>query len=377
MVTNSKIQRADRFLIIGALVLIIFGIVSLVSASAPEGYAKFKDGYWFVKRQLLFGFLPGIALFFLIAKISYRRLHQWGPWLYAGSLVLLALVFVSGIGVSINGSRSWLQIFGFNLQPSELVKLTLIIVLARVLTTRPVTHDTWRENLLPVLAWVAPAVLLVLGQPDLGTTSILAVIVVVMLYLSGVPVRFLVVLGLVGVAAFAALIIAAPYRTQRLTTFLHPEFDPRGVGYQVNQAFLAVGSGGLWGFGLGHSRQKFQYLPEVSADSIYAVIAEELGFFVATAFVLGVLFFGWRIFQIARRAPDQFGMLVAGGIGAWFLWQSFLNMGAMVGALPLTGVPLPFVSHGGSAIFSVCAAVGVVASISRERALAAGRYSRF
>lgn len=362
----TKPARADRLFLIYVALLVGLGLVALMSASAPMGYAKFNDTYFFVKRQLLFGVFPGLLAFIILAKLKYQRFAAWSGLGYAMSLILLGLVHVPHIGAVINGSRSWLHVFGYYVQPSEFAKLALIVVLARLLTKEQHNWDDWQHSLLPILAIIAPAVLLILLQPDVGTVSIIVTVIFVMLYLAHVSTKYLVMLGALGVLAFVALVIAAPYRAQRLTTFLHPELDPKGVGYQINQAFLAVGSGGLWGLGLGHSRQKFQYLPEVNADSIYAIIAEEGGFFVATGFVLLFLLIGWRGLQIAKHAPDEFGMLVVAGIMAWILTQSFLNIGAMVGALPLTGVPLPFVSHGGSAMLTVLAAMGVVASVSRE-----------
>ena len=187
-----------------------------------------------------------------------------------------------------------------------------------------------------------------------------------MLYLAEVPKKYLAVMGLVGLLVMGGMVMAAPYRLQRLTTFLHPELDPQGQGYHINQAFLAIGSGGVWGLGLGHSRQKFQYLPEVSADSIFAVIAEETGFIFSIAFLVLILLIGWRGLKIAKQAPDEFGTLLTAGVVVWFVWQSFLNIGAMVGILPLTGVPLPFVSHGGSAMLVALTAVGMVASVSKK-----------
>jgi len=224
----------------------------------------------------------------------------------------------------------------------------------------------WRAGLLPVLFFVLPLLVLVLLQPDLGTLSILVMIILAMLYLAEVPRKYLAVMGLIGAVVMAGMIFAAPYRLQRLSTFLHPELDPQGVGYHINQAFLAVGSGGVWGLGLGHSRQKFQYLPEVSADSIFAVIAEETGFIFSAGLVILILLIGWRGLKIAKKAPDEFSTLLVAGVMVWFVWQSFLNIGAMVGVLPLTGVPLPFVSHGGSAMLVALLAVGMVASVSKH-----------
>lgn len=357
-------QSADRLFLLLFAILVIFGLVMLASASAPIGYAKFGDTYFFIKKQIMFGFLPGLFLFLLLGNIKYGLLQRFGGVIYLFSLIILCLVFIPGVGLIINGSRSWAQIFGLSFQPSEFIKLTVIIILAKLLSESNNLKD-WKNGLLPIFAMLAPAVLLIAAQPDVGTLSILIVIIFGMLYLADIPRAYLAFLGLLAVLAFVLLLVVAPYRVQRLTTFLHPELDPQGQGYQINQAHLAVGSGGLWGLGLGHSRQKFQYLPEVQADSIFAVVAEEMGFLITSSAVLLIAFLGLRGLKIAKGAPDQFGRLLGAGIMIWFVWQSFLNIGTIIGLLPLTGVPLPFISHGGSAMLIGLASIGIMANISR------------
>lgn len=336
----------------------------LASASSPAGYSKFGDTFYFIKKQLLFGVLPGLILFLFLARFNYHFLQKFSWLIYLFSLVILVLVFVPGVGLVLNGSRSWIDLFGFSLQPSEFAKLAVIIMLAKLLSESKDLTD-WKSNLVPIFAMLMPAVLLIAAQPDVGTLAILMVIIFSMLYLADIPKYYLAILGLVGAVCFAGLLIVAPYRVQRLTTFLHPELDPQGVGYQINQAFLAVGSGGIWGLGLGHSRQKFQYLPEVQADSIFAVIAEEMGLIVASGLIVLIAVLGLRGFKIAKGAPDEFGRLLVAGIMVWFVWQSFLNISTTIGLLPLTGVPLPFISHGGSAMLMVLAGFGIVANISK------------
>jgi cell division protein FtsW len=357
---------ADRQLLIFLGLILFFGFIALISASSPVGYQKFGDQYFFVKRQLMFGIIPGILLFLFIARRDYHKLEKLSYILYAFVLGLLVLVFIPGIGIVLNGSRSWLSIGPLNLQPSEFAKFGVIIMSAYLLSRRQIDWENWQQSLVPILGVLAPSLLLVLAQPDVGTLSILTAIVLGLLFLGGVPWKYLALFGLTGVVAFVGLVAAAPYRAQRITTFLHPELDPKGVGYHINQAFLAVGSGGFWGLGYGHSRQKFQYLPEVDADSIYAVIAEENGFLIAAGFIGLVVLLGWRGFKIAKNAPDDFGRFLVSGVTIWFLTQSFLNIGAMVGAMPLTGVPLPLVSHGGSAMIAMLAGWGIVASVSRQ-----------
>lgn len=357
-------KSADRLFLLLSAILVIFGLIMLASASSPAGYSKFGDTFYFIKRQLLFGLLPGVLLFLILARFNYHLLEKFSGLIYLLSLVILALVFIPGVGLVLNGSRSWIQLFGLSLQPSEIAKLAVIIFLAKSLSEDRDLKD-WKNGLMPVLAMLLPAVLLIAAQPDVGTLAILVVIIFVMLYLAEIPKVYLAVLGLVGVVCFTVLLLVAPLRAQRITTFLHPELDPQGIGYQINQSFLAVGSGGIFGLGLGHSRQKFQYLPEVQADSIFAVIAEEMGLLVASGLVLLITFLGLRGFKIAKGAPDQFGRLLSAGIMIWFVWQSFLNIGTTIGLLPLTGVPLPFISHGGSAMMMGLAAFGIVVNISK------------
>jgi len=357
-------KSADRLFLLLSAILVIFGLVMLASASSPAGYSKFGDTFYFIKKQFLFGLLPGAFLFLVLARFNYHLLQKLSGLIYFLSLGILVLVFVPGIGLVLNGSRSWIQLFGLSFQPSEFVKLAVIIILAKLLSENRDLSD-WKNGLMPIFAILMPSVLLIAIQPDVGTLSILVVIIFSMLYLAGTPKVYLFILGLVGVAAFAGLLIFTPNRAQRITTFLHPELDPKGIGYQINQSFLAVGSGGIWGLGLGHSRQKFQYLPEVQADSIFAVIAEEMGLLVASALVILIAFLGLRGFKIAKGAPDQFGHLLAAGIMIWFVWQSFLNISTTIGLLPLTGVPLPFISHGGSAMAVMLGGMGIVANISK------------
>ncbi len=357
-------KSADRLFLLFFGILVVFGLILLSSASAPVGYAKFGDIYFFIKKQILFGVLPGLFLFFILGNLKYQIWQKLGGIVYLLSLGALCLVFIPSISLMINGSRSWVHLFGFSFQPSEFVKLTVIIILAKMLSEKRDLSD-WKNGLLPVLAILSPAVLLIAAQPDVGTLSILVVIIFAMLYLANTPKVYLAILALLGIVAFVVLLLVAPYRVKRLTTFLHPELDPQGIGYQINQAYLAVGSGGFWGLGLGHSRQKFQYLPEVQADSIFAVIAEEMGLLKTSFLVLLITFLGLRGFKIAKGAPDEFGRLLGVGIMVWFIWQSFLNIGTIIGLLPLTGVPLPFVSHGGTAMLIGLASIGIVASISK------------
>jgi len=349
------------------ITITVFGLIMLASASTAIGQARFDDSYFFIKRQLLFGVLPGLAVFFVFAKLDYRLLKKMAVPIFIGICIVLILVFIPGIGSSLGtGAHSWLIINGRSLQPAEFAKLGLIIFMAAYLANAGKDIADIKLGFLPALALGLIPVILVVLQPDIGTVSILFAIVFAMLFIAGARLRHLGALAIIGIAGITLMVMVAPYRAARLTTFLHPELDPQGIGYHINQAFLAIGSGGFFGLGLGHSRQKFQYLPEVQADSIYAVIAEEMGFLFAAALVILLVLIAYRGFILAKMSPDSFGRLLAAGIITWFIAQSFLNIGAMVGLLPLTGVPLPFVSHGGTALVVSMAAAGILINISKH-----------
>lgn len=347
--------------------LLLFGLIMLTSASGPTGYERFGDSFYFVKHQIFFGLIPGVFGLYVMSRIPYGtwRKHAWE--LLLATIGLLVLVFIPGIGAEFGSSRSWISIGGlFSLQPAEMVKLMFLFYLAAWLEQRGErgVKDV-HAGLIPFVSVLGAIMFLMILQPDVGTMSIVVAMSLVVYFVAGAPVVHLVGLLTGGLAMLAALIAAAPYRAARFTTFLFPELDPQGVGYHINQALLAIGSGGLFGLGYGHSRQKFQYLPEVSGDSIFAVIAEEMGFFVSVLLLVLFLLFLWRSLRIAHAAPDPFGKYVTIGIASWIAIQAFVNIGSMVGIMPMTGVTLPFVSYGGTSLAVSMAAVGVMLNVSR------------
>lgn len=349
----------DQTLLLLVAGLILFGLIMLSSASSPVGYENFADGYYFVKHQIFFGLVPGIfgLLFFL--RMPYQRIKRHAFTLLVVSIVLLLLVFIPGIGSEFGTSHSWISIGGlFSIQPAEIVKLTFLFYLAAWLEKK--------SELVPFLIALGSVLLLIMLQPDLGTTTIIAAMAMAVYFASGAPISHLLGIGAAGFGALGFLIAIAPYRAARFTTFLHPELDPQGIGYHINQALLAIGSGGFLGLGYGQSRQKFEYLPEVAGDSIFAVIAEEMGFVVATLLVAAFAFFFWRGLGIAKEAPDAFGRYLATGIVAWITLQAFINMGSMTSIMPMTGTTLPFVSYGGTSLAVTMCAVGVLLNISKS-----------
>jgi cell division protein FtsW len=348
--------------------LTAIGLIMLASASWPLGFDRFDDGYYFLKHQMIFGLLPGVIGCLVAMRMPYERLRHFAPHMLALSIILLILVFVPGIGAEFGTSQSWIGIGNFSFQPSELVKLTFLIYLAAWLEKRSRSElKSVSEGLAPFLTVLGVIALLLILQPDTGTLGIIVITAMLVYFIGGAPISHLLGLGLIGAGAMAVLVKLSPYRADRVLTFLHPELDPLGVGYHINQALLAIGSGGIFGRGYGHSLQKFQYLPEVAGDSIFAVMAEEMGFVLVSVFIIFYLVFLFRGFKIAEQAPDAFGRYLVIGIMTWFGIQAFVNIGAMVGIMPITGVPLPFVSYGGTALAISLTAAGVVLNVSGIR----------
>lgn len=365
-------QKPDYVLMILIFVLVVFGLVMLTSATSPVAFTKFDgDSYWYVKHQILVGLIPGLILFFILLRFDYRRLKKLAFPLLVANVVLLLLVFIPGIGAQYGSARSWINVGGFSLQPSEIIKLTFILYLALWLEKRTgkVLGDFY-YSFLPFVVMIGIICMLIFFQPDVGTMGIILLTALVVYFIGGGKIRHLLWLSVVIVMGLIAVIKMAEYRASRFMSFLHPELDPEGIGYHINQALLAVGSGGIFGRGFGQSRQKFLYLPEISSDSIFAVIAEELGFILVALFVVLLAYIFYRGIKIAQHAPDAFGKYLAAGIITWLVLQSFLNVGGMIGIVPMTGIPLPFISFGGTALFASLTAMGILLNISKYSKIA-------
>lgn len=358
----------DKVLLAMFAGLLIFGLLMLTSAGAIGGYFK-EETFYYVTRQLMFGVLPGLVAGYITYKVPYSFWEKASLFVFLGTIIFLALVFIPGIGATNNTvAKNWINIGSFSLQPVEFAKLGIIIFLSAFMARRGEAMRTLEEGFLPALIMSFIPMSMVLLQPDIGGASILFAIVVGLLFVGGASLTYvggLVGLGFVGVALAGTF---ASHAAARITSFLAllrgGDVGTDAISYQIYNALIAVGSGGLWGLGYAHSRQKFGYLPEVHADSIFAIIAEEMGFFLSALLIVLLMAIAWRALGIARRAPDAFGRYVASGIVIWFMVQSFFNIGAMIGILPLTGVPLPFISHGGTALMTAMAAVGLLLNIS-------------
>lgn len=360
-------HKSDFYFIGSVGVLLLFGLLMLFSASSPESYATFKSPYFLISRQILLGVIPGLILFYIFSRLDFNFWQKVAKPFFIFGLLLLILVLVPGLSGDFGSARSWFSVFGLSFQPSELMKLAMIIFLAAWLSK--LNKDdfwNWQKSLLPFLVVLGIIGLLLIKQPDLGTFLVLFMIAMSIYFTAGGQIIHIVGILAVSVVGFISLIFMSSYRAHRILAFLNPKEDVLGIGYHINQALLAVGSGGFFGLGWGHSRQKFQYLPEVSADSIFAIIGEELGFLICVIFFILLAFIFTRGLKIAAAAPNKFGKLIVVGVMTWFMGQSFLNIGAMVGLLPLTGLPLPLVSHGGSSMMIILAAFGIVANVSQQ-----------
>lgn len=346
--------------------LVVFGLAMLASASWPLGFDSHADGYFFIKHQIFSGLLPGIVACLVAYNVPYEYYRKYARHMLLLSVLLLVLVFVPGIGSSLGTfSHSWIYLGVFSFQPSEIVKLTFLIYLSAWMEGRSKQEmKDVTQGLIPFLTVLGVIMGLLVLQPDTGSMAIIVLMSLSVYFVAGAPLRYFGFIGALGIGA-SAILLHSEYRAERVLTFLHPELDPQGVGYHINQALLAVGSGGFFGRGYGHSLQKFQYLPEVVGDSIFAVLAEEFGFVFTVAFVVFYAAFLLRGLKIAERAPDPFGRYLATGIMVWFGLQAFFNMGAMLHLLPITGVPFPFVSYGGTSLVVCMTAAGVVLNISK------------
>lgn len=362
---RQRLLSFDPILAGLTLGLTIFGLAVLMSATGPVAFERYGDSMFFVKRQLLQGILPGTTLFLLFAFIDYRIWKRLAFPALVATFGLLLLPYLPGIGVEAGGSHSWAAFGPLRFQPSEIVKFTFLIYLAAWFAGRtPERMRDWHE-LVPFVGTLGAVCLLLIIQPDTGTTAVVAGMSLFLYVFSGAPMVWFVGMSAVGASVIALLIKFSPYRTKRFMTFLHPELDPLGIGYHINQAILAVGSGGFLGLGFGKSRQKYLYLPEVGSDSIFAVMAEELGFFLTLIVLMVFVALVWRCLVIARKSKDRFGSLLAVGFGCWIGIQMWMNIASMIGLMPITGVTLPFISHGGTSLTMLLAAAGLVAGIAR------------
>lgn len=361
----DAIRRARSMLLGSAAILIALGVVMIYSASAIYALDKMNDTAYFLKRHLVY-LAVGCVLAWLASSVNIYKLRERAKPLLIAALVLLVLVLIPHVGHSTGGARRWFKFFGFSFQPSEYLKIVLIFYMADFLERRKETLSNLRQTVFPALTVLGLCAGLIFLQPDLGTAVTVALVIFVMFFVAGFKISHLLTLILSATPLLIVAMLAKPYRRKRLLAFFHPWDDPRGVGFQIIQSFLALGSGGLIGVGLGRSQQKLFFLPESHTDFIFSIIGEELGFIGASSVVVLFMVFIFSGMVIVFRSKRVFSQLLALGLVTLIGFEAVINIGVSIGALPTKGLSLPFISYGGSALLANMAALGLLVNISRE-----------
>jgi cell division protein FtsW len=358
-------KGVDRTLLGIIILLVVFGFFIFSSASlgllAREG-ARFSSVAF---NQVLFGIVGGSAALFIASQIFYRNWRKYAFYLFVASIFLTLCVFIPGIGMEHGGAQRWIQIAGFSFQPAEFLKVGFIIYMATWLSGMHKEIQTFLHGTLPFIGITGFVGVVMLLQPDTDTFLIMAAAATAMFVTAGGSWRDVILMFLAGVLLVAILAFARPYVKDRIMTFMNPSLDPQGSGYQIGQSLIAIGAGGVTGRGFGQSIQKFEYLPEPIGDSIFAVYAEEFGFIGSALLIMLLSFFTFRGYTIAARSTDLFGMLLVVGFMTLVILQAFLNIAAMLALAPLMGLPLPFISHGGTALLATLGAMGIVLNVSK------------
>lgn len=366
---KDNYTSAPDFLLMGTVGLIIlFGLFALASASGVYSLNKFGTPYYTILHQIYTGIIPGFLAFYFFLNLDYRKLGKFTYFYYAITIVLLLLVFVPGLAAGYGKTRSWINIFGFSFQPAEAAKLTFLLFLATWTQRKGFSEIiSFTYGFIPFLFYLGTVAYLILEQPDLGTLIILVFMSISVYFIAGAKLRHFAFFCGLGIAGAAAKVLTTDYLMDRVKVFLHPQSDIVNVGYQIYQSLIAIGSGGIFGRGFGKSQQKFLYLPEVSSDSIFPIIAEEMGFVISSILIILFLFLMYRGIKIAMAAQDPLGRFLATGIVVWITCQVFLNIAVMVGLAPVTGIPFPLVSAGGTAMMANLCALGILINISKHR----------
>lgn len=362
---DKKRRQFDYLLLFAVLGLLAVGTVVVFSASATAALQITGTPYYFVERQLMWAVL-GLVVMIVAARYDYWHYQKWALPLFGVSMVLLVAVLIPHIGISINGSRRWLGAGSLQVQPSELAKIGMIFLFARLFTLNQDRLKSFWHGIVPHLAIAVVIFVLVLAEPDLGTTVAIAGTFFVMLFVAGARKRHLGALFASALPALGIVIAIEPYRLQRIVAFTNPWKHAQGSGFHTIQGLLALGSGGIFGLGLGYSRQALGYLPESYTDFIFAVLGEELGLLGAVGVVILFMIVAWRGYRIAMQAPDLFSSLLATGFTTMIAIQAAINIGVVTATLPVTGITLPFISYGGSSLVLSLAGVGVLLNISRH-----------
>ncbi len=360
-----KEKKIDRFFLIIVGLLITLGIAMFVSASLGILAKNEKIFYSVLFSQLVLGLGAGLLGLYICLKISYKFWRKYAFFIFLGAILLTASVFIPDLGWSHGGALRWIKLGPVSFQPVEILKFGFIIYFAAWLSWAKNRVQDFKFGILPLCVMLAIIAVILLKQPDTKSFILIALTGISMLFISGVPMKYILGVGAVGLLILISLVFFTPYLQERVKTFIDPSQDPRGSSYQIQQSLIALGSGGVFGRGFGQSIQKFSYLPEPQGDSIFAVLGEELGFVGAVGTIMLYLLFALRGFRVANNSPDLFGRLLVSGIVILITVQSFMHIAAITGVFPLTGVPLVFMSHGGTSLMVYLAVMGIVLQVSK------------
>lgn len=361
---REKRHAPDYLLLAVIIALVCVGVVMVFSASTSISHSEVGNPWHYIRKQITWAVIGTVAMY-LAARINYWKWQQLANIGLGVTLLLLVLVLVPGIGITVNGSSRWVWLGFFQLQPSEVAKVTLLVWVANRLCVNTERIKHFVKGSVPILAVTGVICGLVLMQPDLGTSIAIAMVVCLVMFAAGLPWSQIVALGVAGLGALGVAIYVAPYRLARFMTFFDPWKDPTDKGYQIIQSLYAIGPGGLFGRGLGKSLQKQFFLPAPHNDFIFSVTAEELGFIGGAALIILFVVLAIRGLRIAVRAPDRFSSLLATGITAMVVCQAIVNFAVVTGSMPVTGIPLPLVSYGGSSLLIIMSSFGVLLNISK------------
>ena len=358
-------KKYGKLLLIAVILICIFGIIMIYSASSIWAEYKYNDPFKFVKAQSIF-FIIGLLFIFILSKFNIDILYKKANLILLICFILLVLVLIPGIGTIRNGSRSWFGIGSLGIQPSEFAKIGLIIFVAKYLANNQKNVKDIKKGVLPILLVIGVFFALIMLEPDFGTAMVIVLTLIVMIFISGVKLSFFIKIGILGLLGIAGLIIVAPYRMERIISFLNPWVDPLGSGYQIIQSLYAIGPGGLLGQGFLNSHQKQFYLPEPQTDFIFSIISEEFGFLGILIVTSFIAFIFYRIIKIALKENNLFKKYLAFGLGFGIIIQSLLNIAVVIGLIPVTGVTLPFLSYGGSSLLISMISIGIILNISNQ-----------
>ncbi len=355
----------DIIIIFIIITLLCFGLVMILSASSIRAYSMYGDSYYFFKRQLVSA-VVGVFAMLVFMNIDYKFYRKYAKFILLMIIFALTAVLIPGIGQIAGGSRRWIDFGIIGVQPSELAKLGIIVYVARFISDKKEKIDSFVEGLLPLLIVISIIFALILLEPDLGTAVAIAGTFFIILFIAGININYLFFLGTGGLALIIAFIFIEGYRRERFFAFLNPWSDPLDTGYHIIQSLLALGSGGIFGVGLGNSKQKFLYLPEPGTDFIFSILGEEFGLLGTIVILLLYFILAWRGLKIAVSVTDTFASILAAGITIMIVLQAVINIGVVTASMPITGITLPFISYGGTSLVIMLSGIGILLNISRK-----------